>query len=213
MNFKDIQINWCGHSGFLIKYGSNIYIDPFRLGEDPEKADMILITHSHYDHCSVEDLKKIIKPGTKVIGPPDILSQTRQVGDLDFEIAELGKTLEFGDVKIECVPAYNTNKSFHSKEEYWVGYVLDVGGVRIYHAGDSDLIPEMKQVKADVALLPMSGKFTMNVDEAVRAAEAIKPELVIPMHYGTLIGTGQDAQSFVSKCREKGINAVILEKE
>ncbi len=213
MRYKNIEIKWLGHSGFLLKgNGLNIYIDPFKLGSSEEKADIILITHGHYDHFSVEDLRKIIKPGTKFIGPADILSKTRPFGIVSFEIAEPGKKININGIDISCVSAYNINKSFHPKEEAWLGYIADIAGIRVYHAGDSDLIPEMKNIKADVALLPVSGKYVMTSEEAAKAAEIIKPDLAIPMHWGEIIGQKSDADNFVELCRERGINAVVLEK-
>ena len=216
MQYKNIEIKWGGHSGFLIKSsGMNIYIDPLKLSEESSifKADLILITHGHWDHFSIEDIKKIIKKDTKFIGPSEILSQTRQVKDgIDFEVAEVGKNLEFNGIKIQVVDSYNTNKPFHSKGDC-VGYILDFDGIKIYHAGDTDFISEMNQIKADLAFLPISGKFTMNYLEAAKAAELIKPDLAIPIHWGNHIGTKEDAENFIHLCKEKGINAKILEKE
>ena len=214
MQYKNLNIKWLGHSGFLIQFDSmNIYIDPIKLTNFNEKADLVLITHGHHDHFSVEDIKKILKNNTKMIGPPEILSQSRQVKDgIDFEIAEVGKNLNFNEMVISPVHAYNINKPFHSKGD-GVGYILDIDGTTIYHAGDSDIIPEMKEIKCDIALLPVSGKFTMTAEEAARAAEIIHSDLAIPMHYGTLIGTKEDAERFVSLCNGKGIKAMIMEKE
>jgi len=213
MQYKNIEIKWLGHSGFLIQHDKiNIFIDPFKIGNISEKADLILITHSHYDHCSVEDIKKIIKKETIVIGPADILSQTRQVGDVNFKIAEPGKSLDFKEIKINSVPAYNTNKPYHSKEEAWLGYIIDFSGTTVYHAGDSDIIPEMNNIKVNIALLPISGKFVMDYHEAAIAANIIKPDLTIPMHYDSIIGTINDAEQFVQLCKQKNINAIILEK-
>jgi len=213
MKYRNLEILWLGHAGFLIKSDINVYIDPFKLNRDDEKADLVLITHGHYDHCSVEDVKKIIKHGTKIIGPIDILSQTRQIEDgIDFDIASPGKTLEFKGIKIHCIESYNSDKRFHPKNEGWVGYVVDFKGTKIYHSGDSDLIPEMRNVKCDVALLPVGGKFTMNSNEAALAAGIIKPDLAIPMHWGSIVGSESDAKNFVSNCKLKGINAVVLEK-
>lgn len=213
MQYKNIEIKWLGHSGFLIQHDKiNIFIDPFKIGNISEKADLILITHSHYDNCSVEDIKKIIKKETIVIGPADILSQTRQVGDVNFKIAEPGKSLDFKEIKINSVPAYNTNKPYHSKEEAWLGYIIDFSGTTVYHAGDSDIIPEMNNIKVNIALLPISGKFVMDYHEAAIAANIIKPDLTIPMHYDSIIGTINDAEQFVQLCKQKNINAIILEK-
>lgn len=211
MKYKDVEINWLGHSGFKIKKEFVVYIDPFQINSN-EKADMILISHSHYDHCSIEDLKKIVKSTTIILGPPDILSNIRQLNDLRFEIFEPGKEFNFENINVKAVFAYNINKQFHPKDERWMGFVVDVNGIKIYHTGDSDFIPEMKNIKCDVALIPISGKFVMDVNEAVNAVLTIKPELVIPMHYGSIIGDKNQALEFVTKCKENKINAVILEK-
>ncbi len=215
MQYKNIDIKWLGHSGFLIKAsGINVFIDPFKISDNiGEKADLILITHSHYDHCSVEDLKKIIKRGTMVVGPADILSQTRQIEDVNFKITEPGKSFDFKGIKIECVPAYNTNKPYHPKDESWVGYIIDFSGTTVYHPGDSDVIPEMNNIRVNAAMFPVSGKFAMDYHEAATAVEIIHPDLAIPMHWGTIIGTISDAENFVRLCKEKGINAVVMEKE
>jgi L-ascorbate metabolism protein UlaG (beta-lactamase superfamily) len=216
MQYKNIEIKWGGHSGFLIKHnGMNIFIDPFKLNEESSmfKADLILITHGHWDHFSVEDIKRIIKNDTKFIGPSEILSQTRQVKDgIDFEIAEPENKINFNEIIIEVVNAYNVNKPFHSKGD-GVGYVIDFSGVKVYHAGDTDVIPEMNNIKTDIALLPVSGKFTMTSDEAAKAAEIIHPDLAIPIHLGSHIGEKTDAERFVKLCKEKGINAKLIEKE
>ncbi|VVB78312.1 Beta-lactamase superfamily domain protein [uncultured archaeon] len=214
MRYKNIDLKWGGHSGFLIQFNSmNIYIDPLKLTNSNNKADLILISHGHWDHCSVQDIKNIIKAETKIIGPSEVLSQTRQVKDgIDFEVAEPGKSFEFNGININCVDAYNVNKPFHSKGDS-VGFILDFSGTTIYHAADTDIIPEMNSIRVDVALLPISGKFTMDFHEAARAASIINPDLAIPMHWGASIGTLTDAQNFVKLCKEKGISASILEKE
>jgi L-ascorbate metabolism protein UlaG (beta-lactamase superfamily) len=214
MQYKNIEIKWLGHSGFLIKHnGINVYIDPFKISDTESKADLILITHGHYDHCSVEDLKKIIRRETRVIGPADILSQIRQIEEVNFKIAEPENVLDFEDIRINCTSAYNIDKHYHSRDESWMGYIIDFNGTKIYHAGDSDLIPEMEEIKCDVALLPVSGKFVMNSEEAVEAAEIIMPDLAIPIHFNSIIGTIGDAESFVALCKKKGINAMMMEKE
>ncbi len=217
MEYKNLMIKWGGNAGFLIK-ASDIYvfIDPLNLNDESSvlKADIILITHGHYDHCSIEDIKKIIKSGTKIIGPAEILSQIRRVSDfVDFEIGEVGKKIKVDRIEVECIASYNLNKHFHPKEEGYLGYVLDLFGVKVYHSGDSDFIPEMLNVSADVVLLPVGGKFTMNSEEAVRAVDAIRPELAIPMHWGSVVGTKEDAMRFVNSCREMGVDSRILEKE
>ena len=216
---NNVELKWLGHSGFMIKNSKVIYIDPYNIKES-EKADLILITHSHYDHCSVADLQKIVKEGTKILLPADCQSKiTRFKIPIKIEIVEPGQELNLGEVKIYTIPAYNLDKPFHSKDEGWLGYLIKMNDVFIYHAGDTDKIPEMqkltghkKEGKEFVALLPIGGRFTMSVEEAVEAAKLIKPTLAIPMHYGSVVGTEADADEFVEMCKEEGIEAKKLEK-
>jgi len=221
MKIGDVEIKWLGHSGFLIKNSKAIYIDPYNIKEGCEKADLILITHSHYDHCSVADMNKIIKQGTRIVVTADCQSKiTRFDVAIKLEVIEPNQEFVFNGVRVSAIPAYNTDKHFHPKDEAWVGYLIKVNDVVIYHAGDTDIIPEMqkltgyKQPGTDfVALLPVGGRFTMNVEEAVEAAKTIKPTLAIPMHYGSIVGADEDAKEFVEMCKEEGIEAKILDKE
>ena len=221
MKIGEVEIKWLGHASFLIKNHKVIYIDPFNIKENSEKADIILITHSHYDHCSVADIKNIIKEGTKIVLTADSQSKiTRFETPIDIQIIEPNKELVFGDIKISAIPAYNIDKSFHPKEEGWVGYVIKMNDLLIYHAGDTDFIPEMQKLtgykqpgKKFIILLPVGGRYTMTAEEAAEAAKLIKPTLAIPMHYGGLVGTVADAEEFVKLCKEEGIDAALLEKE
>lgn len=221
MQIGNVEIKWLGHSGFLIKNSVVVYIDPYNIKDGLDKADIIMITHSHYDHCSVADMAKIIKDGTKIILTADSQSKiTRFDIPIQIEIIEPGQELTFGDVKILAVPAYNIDKHFHPKDENWVGYIVKFNGIVVYHAGDTDFIPEMQKLtgyqqpgKEFIALLPVGGRFTMTVDEAVEAAKMIKPSLAIPIHYGSVVGTEEDAKEFVKLCREAGIKGEILGKE
>ncbi|RLG15944.1 MBL fold metallo-hydrolase [Candidatus Pacearchaeota archaeon] len=220
MKIDDVEIKWLGHAGFLIKNSKVIYIDPYNIKGD-EKADLILITHSHYDHCSFSDMNKIVKEGTKIFIPADCQSKiTRFKVPIDIKVVEPGREISVGKVKINTIAAYNTDKPFHRKEEYWVGYLIKMDNSLIYHAGDTDVIPEMQKLtgykqseKKFIALLPVGGRFTMTAEEAVEAAKLIKPSLAIPMHYGSVVGTDEDAKEFVQLCKEEGINAMILNKE
>ncbi|MFH1585575.1 MAG: MBL fold metallo-hydrolase [archaeon] len=218
MKLGEIEINWLGHSGFKIKNSKVIYIDPYNIKEDSEKADLILITHSHYDHCSVADMNKILKEGTKIIITADSQSKiTRFETPIKMEIVEPGQELTHEDIKISTLPAYNLDKPFHPKDEHWVGYLIKIRDVIIYHAGDTDNIPEMQKLtgyqgKEFIALLPVGGRFTMSAEEAAEAAKVIKPSLAIPIHWGSIVGTKEDAQEFCELCKEEGIEARVLEK-
>lgn len=221
MQINDVELKWLGHSGFMIKNSSIIYIDPYNIRDGLEKADFIFITHSHYDHCSVVDMNKIVKAGTRIVIPADCQSKLAKFNlPVHVDIVEPGHELDFGNLKAEVFPAYNTDKSFHPKDEGWVGYLIKLNDVLIYHAGDTDVIPEMQRLtgykgdkKKFVALLPIGGRFTMTAEEACEAADLIKPSLAIPMHYGSIIGDDDDAEEFVRLCRELGIDAEKLGRE
>ncbi|MFQ6082257.1 MAG: MBL fold metallo-hydrolase [Candidatus Aminicenantia bacterium] len=187
-------LTWYGHAAFKIKTDKVIYIDPWRLPKSAGKADLILITHSHFDHLSVEDIRQIKKEDTIIITTPD--GTSKLMGDVR-EISP-GQELEVSGIKIKAVPAYNVDKEFHPKRNEWVGYIIILEEGGIYHTGDTDFIPEMKELgPIDIALLPVGGKYTMNPEQAAQAANVIKPEIAIPMHYGAgVVGTEQDAQKF-----------------
>jgi len=214
MQYKNLVIEWHGHAGFLIKSDRVIYIDPFQLS-DGEKADVILITHDHYDHCSLQDIEKIVRKGTIIICPSDCQSKiTKLKQEVELRLLGHGQEINLHGLKVKAFPAYNIDKPFHKKEDEWNSYLIDAFAIKIYHAGDTDLIPEMKSLgEVDIALLPVGGKFTMNAEEASKAAGIIKPKLAVPMHWGSIVGTRTDAEKFVQLCKEKGIKAEILEKK
>lgn len=186
------QIHWLGHDAFRIDGDKVIYLDPFKLGADVPQADLILITHEHYDHCSPEDVARIRGATTAVVAPATCASK---LGGRVL-VVKVGDALEAAGIPIEVVPAYNVNKRFHPRSPDNVGYILTVQGTRIYHAGDTDLIPEMSGFRCDIALLPVSGTYVMVAEEAARAAAAIKPRMAVPMHYGTIVGDESDADKF-----------------
>ena len=184
------------------------------------KADIILITHGHYDHCSVDDLKKIVKEGTKIYVTADAQSKVAKFDvPIKIEVVEPNQELDLGTLKISTVPAYNVDKHFHPKGEGWVGYVIKMNDVIVYHTGDTDVIPEMQKLtgykqhgKKFVALMPVGGRFTMSAEEAAEAAKIFKPDVAVPMHWGNIIGSEEDAKEFVELCEGEGIKGVILEK-
>ena len=199
-------ITWLGHSSFRIRAPEGvIYVDPLKLA-DGEEADLILITHEHHDHFSLEDLKKILGADTTIVTTASVAAQLEG----DTQVVKAGDTVTVKGVQIEAVPAYNPRKQFHPKPAGGVGFIITVGGRRIYHAGDTDLIPEMSNIKADVALLPAGGKYTMTASEAAQAANMIKPAVAVPMHWGDFIGSRADAEAFRDQCQ---VPVEILEAE
>lgn len=222
MEIKNVNLDFLGHSGFLIscKDGKKIAIDPYNVSDKVPKVDFILITHSHYDHCSIKDIEKIAKEGTTIIIPADAQSKITKIKGVEMQLIEAGDGLKFSNLKIEAVPAYNVGKDFHPKSEGWIGYVVTCDNVVIYHSGDTDKIPEMKKLTGHgkkgisfISLLPVSGTYVMDSDEAAEVASLLSPEIAIPMHYGSgVAGTLKDAENFVEQCKRVGVEAKILEK-
>ncbi|OLE01441.1 MAG: Zn-dependent hydrolase [Cyanobacteria bacterium 13_1_40CM_2_61_4] len=200
--YQGLKISWLGHDSFRIRNGKTVIIDPFKIRPIPEKADILLITHEHYDHLSIDDIKKVVNENTTIVTIPAVKKELFSLKVKEVKAVKPGDRLKLGDVSIEVVPAYNLNKFrepgkvFHPKEDGKVGYIVGINGVRVYHAGDTDAIPEMKGLKPDVALLPVSGTYVMTADEAAQAAKVVEPKVAIPMHYGVIVGTEQDAQKF-----------------
>ncbi len=199
------SLEWLGHSGFRIDArGATIYIDPYRV-RDRRPADLILVTHGHYDHYSPQDVERLSHPGTWLVAPAAV---AERAGGRVASIAP-GEELELEPVpgvEVAAVAAYNTSKRdrdghlFHPREAGWVGFDLNVRGERLYHSGDTDVIPEMDRVVGvDVALLPVSGTYVMTAGEAAEAARRIQPRTAMPMHWGDHIGTRADAEAFAQK--------------
>jgi len=186
------NIHWLGHDSFRIDGPATIYVDPWQLPAGVPQADLVLVTHDHYDHCSPEDVAKISKADTVIV---TIAAAAKKLKG-DVRVVKPGDSLTVKGIPIEVVPAYNVNKKFHPRDAGHVGFIITVDGQRIYHAGDTDFIPEMKDFKVDIALLPVSGTYVMTADEAANAAKAINPKVAIPMHYGEIVGSREDAERF-----------------
>jgi len=196
------SLEWLGHSGFRLRTREGvIYIDPYRVADGP-KADLILVTHGHYDHFSPQDVERLSSERTWLVGPPAVAErvsgQVHSIGPGEMLEDELVR-----GVHVSAVAAYNTSKRnpegevFHPREAGWVGYELNFRGERLYHSGDTDVIPEMDSVAGvDVALLPVSGVYVMTAEEAAEAARRIQPSTAVPMHWGEHIGTREDAEAF-----------------
>ena len=199
------------HSSIKITKEKIIYIDPFKINQNYNDADIIFITHDHYDHYSEEDIDKIINEKTTIIIPEELLTKLLRKGINRNTIitVEPNKKYTVQGIKFETIPAYNVNKTFHPKENEWVGYIIEIKGVRYYIAGDTDITEENKKVKCDVAFVPVGGTYTMDFREAAELINEIKPKVAVPIHYGSVVGTKQDAIDFV-KLLHPGINGAIL---
>lgn len=198
-------IQWLGHASVKIKGDKIIYFDPWKLKSGVDKADIILVSHTHHDHFSLEDIERIRKFGTVVVATKDAEGIT---GDVKF--VKPGDIINISGVKIEAVPMYNVDKRFHPKVNGWCGYVVELSGTRFYFAGDTDLIPEMSNLKnIDYCFLPIGGTYTMTPEEAAKAANIIRPKVaVIPIHFGDIVGGKDDAAKFkeLAKCNVEILN-------
>lgn len=206
------RIHWLGHDSFRIDWeGKVILIDPYDLaGQSGKKADVIFVTHSHGDHLSVADLQKCAGPSTVIVAPAN--GAEKLAGFSHVIKVQPGESGMASGVKFRAVAAYNTNKQFHPAANGWVGYLLDLGGTTVYHAGDTDRIPEMKGLRPSIALLPVSGTYVMTAAEAVQAALDLQAGTVIPMHYGAIVGGEEDARQ-LAKGLEGKIPVVIKARE
>ncbi len=199
------------HSSIVINAEKVIYIDPFRIKQNYENADIILITHDHYDHYSEEDIQKVKKEDTIIVIPEDLLENVQKLGFVKDNIIVVKPNEKYmvENITIETIPAYNINKNFHPKENNWLGYILTIEDIKYYIAGDTDITDENKEVKCDVALVPIGGTYTMDYKEAAELINFIKPKFAIPTHYGEIVGKKEDAIEFV-KLINPDIDSAIL---
>lgn len=205
-------MKWTGHAGFLLALnGKNVYIDPFNLGKTRDHADVVLITHPHFDHLNPVDIKLVADSRTRVFVPKDSVAKV-PVGDVVG--VEPNRHYSSDGIEFDTVPAYNVVDDrihYHPRENGWVGYVLDVNGTKVYHAGDTDFIKEMEKIVTGLALLPMGGTYVMDVDEMISASKSIKAEKVAPMHYRALLGregSGEAERKFLRNVK----NGIILKE-
>ena len=204
------NIEWLGHSSIKIKGEKIIYIDPFKININYNDADIIFITHSHYDHFSLEDIKKCMNENTKIVITKDLENDSFTLFNNEKIITVLpNNQYEIDTIIFNTISAYNINKPFHPKENNWVGYIINMNNIKYYIAGDTDKTIESSKVKCDIAFLPIGGKFTMDYKEAADLANEIKPKIVIPIHYGTIVGSKEDAINFKSLI-SSDIECIIL---
>ncbi|MHB1680893.1 MAG: MBL fold metallo-hydrolase [bacterium] len=220
-NYKGIDLQRIAHDCFLVSNGKiNLYFDPFKIeSEELPKADYIFITHEHFDHFSIDDIRKIIKESAVLFINEMTEKELGSQLSNKVVIIKPGDSIDYNGIHIKGVPAYNVNKFrehgivYHPKEDKKLGFIVTIDGVKIYHTGDSDNIPEMENLKEeniDILLIPVSGTYVMTSKEASDAAVIINAKVAIPMHYGAIVGSDADAQDFVETVKEKGLNAVLI---
>jgi L-ascorbate metabolism protein UlaG (beta-lactamase superfamily) len=208
IEYESLKFRWLGHDGFIIsnEAGTSVAIDPFQLEGKFDPVDVLISTHEHFDHCHPDSMEKLVSPNTEVIGIPMAKETLEKLNCKQIHYVAPGKTLTIGNLNFEFVASYNVNKyrdpdkgiHFHPKADNKVGVVMEMDGHRVYHAGDSDHIPEMADIKTDVALLPVSGTYVMTAVEAIEAAKTLNPKLAIPMHFGTIVGDRSMAEEFAN---------------
>jgi len=204
-------LKWIGHAAFIIEGEKRIYIDPFKLSKNFGEADIIFITHSHFDHLSIDDIKKVAKKETTIVAPTEAKSK---LASFNTFLVEPMKKYNINGVEFETVYAYNVKKerlNFHPKQNNWLGYIINAEGKRIYHAGDTDFIDEMKNIKCDLALLPIGGTYTMGVEEAIEATNAIDAKYFAPMHYKALLGR-EGSKEAADKFKKEVKNSILLKE-
>ena len=186
------------HSSIKINKGIIIYFDPFKIEKNYNDADIIFITHDHYDHYSEEDIDKVIKNNTIIVSPVDLLEKLLNKGLKKENIISVKPYEDYNikNLKFSTIPAYNIDKQFHPRKNNWVGYLIELEEITYYIAGDTDITEDNKKIKCDIAFVPIGGTFTMNYQEASELINTIKPKIVVPIHYGSIVGTKEDAINF-----------------
>ena len=208
---NNISIN-C-HSSIKINGEKIIYIDPYKIKEINKDADLIFITHEHYDHYSIEDINKIKKSNTRFIVPKSMKNRLiiDRISENDIISVDVKNKYNVDDIEFETIPAYNINKNFHPKNNNWVGYIININNIKYYIAGDTDMTEEAINVKCDIAFIPIGGTYTMDYKEAATLTNKIKPKYAIPIHYGLIVGKYEDAIKY-SNLLDKEIECKIIIK-
>lgn len=210
MNLDHITVN--AQSSIRIEGSQILYFDPFQVAGSKCDADVIFITHDHYDHFEPDSIAKVKKESTLLVAPEGMKKKVLAEAGIAPDrcvFYDPGEVHEVGDLTVETIPAYNKLKPFHPRGKKWQGYVVTMDGTRYYVAGDTDVTEEIKKVQCDVALIPIGGTFTMDRNQAADYIAALKPGAVIPTHYGSIVGSRSDGPAFQSDLAGKGIRVEL----
>ena len=217
LEYNNVKITWLGHASFKISNGKTLYIDPYEIKTEG-KADILLLSHSHSDHLNIDDIKKVVNNNTSIVADIQCADVVKKIDVKEIIIVKPGEKINVNGTKIETIAAYSTNKInsdtnklFHPKEDNGVGFIITIDNIKIYYAGDTDVIQEMNNIQTDIALLPVSGTYVMTAEEAVEAVRIIKPKIVVPMHYGKIVGNEKDAERFKQLVKEYDVR--IMKQE
>ena len=208
MNIDKIEVNT--QSSIKLNLSKIIYFDPFKIEDNYNDADIIFITHNHYDHMDKESIKKVKNDNTVIVAPKSMEDVIREIEFKEYIFLNPFDKIDIEDITIETIPAYNIGKPFHPRENNWLGYIVKVDDITYYVAGDTDAVKEIEDVKCDIAFIPIGGHFTMDVNEATELIKKMDTKVVIPIHYGSIIGNTTDGKTL--KENLSGINIEIIEK-
>lgn len=194
------NVQHLGHASIKIQKSKIIYIDPFNIVNSSNDADYIFCTHSHYDHLSLQDIRKVAKSSTTIIVPQESEEKVKELKLKTITVIP-ANNYKLDSISFSTTYAYNIGKQFHPKEKKWVGYIIDIDNVKYYHAGDTDSVPELQDIVCDVAFIPVGGTYTMNFKEAAILVNKIQPKFAVPIHFGDIVGSKSDAISFQNEVR------------
>ena len=199
------------HSSIKLTGSKVIYIDPYMIEKEYKDADYIFCTHGHYDHFSEEDILKVMNENTKIITVEGTLGMAKGLfGDVSkIMIVEPNLEYEIDDIKFKTTVAYNKEKMYHQKKENWVGYIIQLDGLNYYIAGDTDALDELMNIECDVAFLPVGGKYTMDYKDAAMLANELTADVVVPTHYGSIVGEKTDGEEFAKLVKNKVVKVLI----
>lgn len=206
MDINNVEVNT--QSSIKLMLDKIVYFDPYKIEDNKNDADIIFITHNHYDHMDSESIEKIKNDSTIIIAPKSMEEVVKNIKFKDYIFLNPNEEINIGNLNVKTIPAYNINKTFHLREYNWLGYIVTYNNISYYVAGDTDKINENEKVKCDVAFIPVGGHFTMDVNEASELIKIINPKIVIPIHYGSIIGNIVDGKKLKEKLSDTNIEVI-----